>query len=253
MARVRRLHPDPAELEAEELLDALDLPRADAQNGRPHVAVNMVVSVDGRTAVDGRSAPLTSPFDRALFHALRGAADAVIVGTRTLSAERYGSLVRDPQRRQERVARGLAALPLACVVTRSGDVDWAVPLFDDPEQPVVVFAPDGVAPPAHAAPVTVRHLAPTELDPKNVMRLLHADHGVRSLLCEGGATLNAALLDAGAADELFVSVAPVLAGGTDPLALVAGAMRAPSRLELRWMLESDGSVFLRYGVLDSGD
>jgi riboflavin biosynthesis pyrimidine reductase len=247
VARVRRLHPEPAELDADALLAGLELP-GDATGERPHVAINMVVSVDGRTEVNGSSAPLTSAFDRALFHALRAATDAVMVGPRSLSAERYRPLVREPERRAARVARGLSPIPLACVVTRSGNVDLSVPLFDDPEQVVVLFTPERPTALDCAADVRVVAVGPDELEPRAVMRRLRAEHGVRSLVCEGGATVNAALLRAGVVDEIFLSVAPVIAGGSDPLAIVAGGIGAPIALELRWMLEADAMTFLRYGV-----
>ena len=56
---------------------------------------------------------------------------------------------------------------------------------------------------------------------------LREDHGVRSVLCEGGPTLNTHLLAAGLVDELFLSVDPVLVGGEDALTIVAG--RPPAR------------------------
>jgi riboflavin biosynthesis pyrimidine reductase len=250
VARLRRLHPEPAELDADAFLAGIELPR----NGgnRPRVALNMVASVDGRAAVDGQSRPLTGPFDRALFHALRGSTDAVLVGSRTLRTERYGPLVREAARRQARVDRGLSPMPLACIVSRSGDVDFSVPLFGDAEQTVVVFTGGRLEEPDCAAHVRVVSAPAAELELGPVMRRLRADHGVRSLLCEGGPTINAALLRARVVDELFLSVAPQLAGGADPLAIVAGDIGAPLDLTLEWMLEADAMVFLRYGVKTDG-
>jgi riboflavin biosynthesis pyrimidine reductase len=75
---------------------------------------------------------------------------------------------------------------------------------------------------------------------------------VASVVCEGGSTTNAALFRDGVVDELYLSVAPMLAGGADPLALVAGEAGSPVSLDLRWMLEAEDTVFLRYGVIRSG-
>jgi riboflavin-specific deaminase-like protein len=250
VAGLRRLHPEPAELDPEAFLAGIELPHG--AGDRPHVALNMVVSVDGRAAVGGQSRPLTGPFDRALFHALRGSTDAVLVGPRTLRSERYGPLVRDRVRRQARVERGLSPMPLACVVSRSGDVDFSVPLFAEAGQVVVVFTGAPGQEPECAADVHVVSLPAAELEPARVMARLAADHGVRSLLCEGGPTINAALLRARVVDELFLSVAPELAGGPDALGLVAGDTGAPHDLTLQWMLESDAMLFLRYGVRAGG-
>ena len=85
------------------------------------------------------------------------------------------------------------------------------------------------------------------------LRALRTEHHVRSILCEGGPTLNAELLRAGLVDELFLSVAPKLTGGTDPLTIVAGAaLPEPAELDLVWLLEHEGELFLRLRVNHGG-
>ncbi|MGI8729257.1 MAG: dihydrofolate reductase family protein, partial [Solirubrobacteraceae bacterium] len=109
---LRRLLPDADSLTADEAAERWQLDRR-APRGRPHVALNMVATVDGRASVGGRTAPISSIADRQFFHALRTRVDAVMVGAGTLRTERYGRLVPDPHRREQRVAAGLAADPLA--------------------------------------------------------------------------------------------------------------------------------------------
>jgi riboflavin biosynthesis pyrimidine reductase len=58
-----------------------------------------------------------------------------------------------------------------------------------------------------------------------------------------------ALLREGLVDELFVTHAPQLAGGGDAPTLASGPpLPAPAALELTWVLERAGSLYLRYGV-----
>ncbi len=66
-------------------------------------------------------------------------------------------------------------------------------------------------------------------------------------MCEGGPTLNESLLLYGLVDELFLTVKPAIAGGADALTIVAG-MPLPElvQLELAWVLEEDGELYLRY-------
>jgi riboflavin biosynthesis pyrimidine reductase len=225
---LRRLLPDPAEgLTADALLAAVDL-GALAPPGRPYVVANMVVSADGRAAVAGRSGPLGGDADKAMFFALRGSVDAVLAGAGTLRAEHYGRLVRRPERRAARVARGLAADPVALVLSRSGDVPDA-PMLADPEQPRAIYTG-------------------ADAEPASALRRVRAEHRVRSVLCEGGPSLLAALLAAGLVDELFLTVAPLLAGGADPLTVVGPGLERPAGLELVWALEAGGELLLRYAV-----
>ena len=63
--------------------------------------------------------------------------------------------------------------------------------------------------------------------------------GVRSVLCEGGPTLNAELLRAGAVDELFHCMAPTLAGEPDAPTMVTGVLHEPVAMKLVWLMEND--------------
>lgn len=209
---MRRLFPDTAEVGVLEALE--DFPPA-APRGRPFVALNMVVSADGRAAVDGRTSPLSSKSDRAMFHGLRERVDCVMVGAGTVRAEGYGRLIKDPDARARREALGLDPDPLTAVVSRSGDV------------------------PLEGA--VVGH------DPAELLGVLQAERGVRSVLCEGGPMLTRDLLAQGLIDELFLTISAQLVGGEDPLTMVRGApLEAPIELELVWILEGEGDLLLRW-------
>ena len=204
---------------------------------RPRVWVNMVMTLDGRTTIGGRSSPIGGEADRRRFHALREQADAVLAGTGTLRAERYGRMIPDPERRARREAAGRAGDALAVVVSRSGDVPWDIPLFEDTAvQPVAVF---GIA----AGPVPALYDPDAELD--HVLERLAAG-GVGTLLCEGGATMNRALLDLDAVDEIYVTLAPKFAGGDGPTAVAGAEFDPPVNLRLESVEQEGGEVFLRY-------
>jgi len=241
----RRLHPDPGAVEIPALLAELRLAeRASAE--RPYVIANFVSSVDGRAAFDGRSGALGDDGDHALFHGLREQVDGVLAGTGTLRAEHYGRLVRTPERVERRLARGLSATPVLCVITRSGRLPADLPLLADPESVVLVYsgAPVDIT---GAAKIEVTQTDPSELTPLSVLRRLRADHGIRSVLCEGGPTLFGSLVHARVVDELFLTLAPKLAGGGPGPAITAGSeLPSPGEISLEWVLERAGSLFLRY-------
>jgi riboflavin-specific deaminase-like protein len=213
------------------------------------VVANMVATVDGKAAVEGKAGPIGGEADRELFHRLRTAVDAVLVGSGTLRVERYGRLVRDAGLRAAREAAGLAPDPLACVVTRSLDLPVDLGLLQAPEQEVAVFtsAPGGLE--GAGARVTVERLDPGELTFTTVLRRLRRERGVRSVLCEGGPTVLGVLLHEGALDEVFLTVSPRLAGGGEAPTIVTGApLPDLVELELAAALEANGELFLRYRV-----
>jgi riboflavin-specific deaminase-like protein len=248
--RYDRLLPTPGSLTAQELLAEVR-PGERAPDDRPYVLLNMVATVDGRAAIGGRSGPIGGPADTHMFGELRTITDAVMVGTGTLRAERYGRLVRDPDRRARRAAAGLAEDPVAFLLSRRLDLPWDAPLFADPAQRVVVACGEdaGTVPPGVAADVSLLPLPDHGVGP--ALRALRAEHGIRSVLSEGGPTLNAHLLAAGVLDELFLTVSPLLAGDPAQPGLVAGpgaGLAEPARLELRWLLRYGDELFLRYAL-----
>ena len=227
---MRRLSPEPDEVSAEEAFADVDF-AALAPPDRPYVVVNMVASVDGRAALEGRTESLSGPADRDVFHTLRTLVDAVLVGTGTLRAERYGRMAKSAERREARSARGLAPEPLTLVLSRRGDFPDDIPLFQDPEARIATYSGEDAIAPSRA------------------LRRAREEHGVRSVLCEGGPTLNASLLADGVLDELFLTVSPLLVDREAPLTIVGGGgPESPVPVELVWVLEGDGMLFLRYRV-----
>ncbi len=229
----RQLLASPGETDALAYVQSLALDPAGDANERPYTVVNFVSSVDGHATVDGRSRKLSGQADRELFYALRERADAVLVGTRTLAAEQYKRMLPDQTRRRRRVAAGRPAEPLAVTVTRSGAVSCDIPLFTQAPDRVLVF---------QGQDITLTQ----------VMRSLRRDHDVSTVLCEGGPTLFGALLREQLVDELFLTLAPTLVGGSSGPAVISGpahpASEGPTTLTLVGGLERDGTVFLRYRV-----
>jgi len=244
----RRLHPDPATVDSAELLGNLGFAER-AHDERPWVVTNFASTADGRATVDGRSGAIGDDGDMEVFRRLRTQVDALLIGTRTLAIEHYGRAVRRPELRAARAAIGLAPEPLVATVSRSGELPLEIPLFQEPEARVVVFTTAQAPEPSCAAQVTLVRLDPAELTLTNALRRLRADHGVRSLLCEGGPTLMGALLHERLVDELFLTLAPQLAGGGSGPTISSGPpLDGPAALELVWALERAGSLYLRYAL-----
>jgi riboflavin biosynthesis pyrimidine reductase len=245
--RLEPLHPPGTPATVAELLAQLR-PRERARPARPFTYVNMIATADGRAALDGRTSTLGDDADLEMLLELRTLADAVLIGTGTLRAEGYDTLVRAPERRARRAAAGLAETPLAVLLSRSLDLPWDAGLFAAADQPVRIYTgpvADG-EPPDVAAPVELVRLQ--DPAPAAVLADLR-ERGIAALLCEGGPTLNSALLEAGVVDELFLTLAPLLTGDAgEPTIVAGGRLDAPARLALRWVLRGGDELFLRYAV-----
>ena len=82
-----------------------------------------------------------------------------------------------------------------------------------------------------------------------LMARLRSEYGVRSVLCEGGPTLNSFLLAADLVDELFLTLHPKLLGGAAALTIVAGReLVEPAELELVSLAEGGGELYSRWRI-----
>ena len=242
-----RLRPAGPPAGAEELLR--DARLGDSASGdRPYLFMNFVESVDGRATREGSSRELGSDADLEMLLALRTIADAVLVGPGTIRVEGYGRLCGE-ERRARRAAAGQAPDPPLVIFSRSFDVPWVAPLFEAPEQPVLIYTGVRGEIPDVAAPVEVVVLEP--YSSAAALADLRA-RGVRALLSEGGPTLLRGLLEDGVVDELFLTLSPELVGG-DERRLIPGPPFDPViELSLQWVLEAEGELFLRYRLSSGG-
>jgi 5-amino-6-(5-phosphoribosylamino)uracil reductase len=241
--QLRRLLPDGAIVTVDEAASGLGFSER-APASRPFVALNMVSSADGKATLAGRTAPMSAEADRELFHNLRTQADGVLVGAGTVRIERYGRLTKSDELRAKREREGVRPDALAVIVSRSLNLPADLPILGDPDSQVVIVTESGAELPECAARVEYVR-APLA----DALGRLREDHDVRSLLCEGGPTLNSTLFAEGLVDELFLTVAPTVAGAGELLTIVEGPpLHAPAILDLLTAHEAGSHLFLRYRV-----
>ena len=202
---------------------------------RPWVMANLVASLDGSAAVEGRTRALSGPADRALFRRLRAQADVVLVGAGTVRAEGYGPV------------RGAGPAPIA-VVSRSLELDWDSALFTEAAVPTLVVTCAGADATRRARAAQVAELVMAGdqwVDiGEAIAQLGRRGHGV--VLCEGGPCLLGELVVADLLDELCLTLSPLLAGGAGPRIVTGAVVPAPLPLRLASVLEDDSDLFLRY-------
>ena len=227
--------------------------RPAAPAARPRLLLNMLSTADGRATLAGRSGTISGPADRALFHALRAPVDGILVGAGTVRMERYGRIIPDAAVRELRRERGLTPEPLACIVSGRLDLGEEIPLLREPDAHIAVLTASRASLAHSDATVDYVRAGNGQLDLEGALAELAERFAIQTLLCEGGPHLARELLARGLVDELFLSLAPLLAGGEpsggEALRILAGAeLEPPAGLELLDVLRSDSYLFLRYGV-----
>ena len=229
-----------------ELIEQLGLGAAAGEGKRPRLVAAMIASADGRAAVDGRAGGLGGPADRAVLRELRCNVDAILIGPTTLIDERYSTLL-DADHRERRIAAGLAAEPIAATISRRLNPQLAeLELFAQQDQRIVLYTESEQQVEARGAELSVARSAPGELTLAGCLEDLYANHGVRTLLSEGGPTLLRALAAEELIDDFIFTVSPLLVAGSAPTLLSGEAFEPPLGLELGNVWRSESFLFLHY-------
>ncbi|MDK3256403.1 dihydrofolate reductase family protein [Blastococcus capsensis] len=243
---MRRLLPEPTELDDDALAEAYRVPA-----GR-FARVNFVASLDGAVTVDGRSAGLGSPGDRRVFRLLRALADVVLVGHGTAAGEGYRPVTADSPVGRLRGALGRTPVMPVAVVSRRASLDPRSDLVTRATaRTILVTCAAADADRRAALAAAGAEVLVCGDDDVDLPAALHAlaDRGLEQVVCEGGPQLLHGALTAGVVDELDLSVSPALVGGQ--ARLLGGALPGPARLALHQVLEEDGMLFTRYTVGDA--
>jgi riboflavin biosynthesis pyrimidine reductase len=212
--------------------------------GRPWVLINFVCSVDGGTAIHGKSSNLGDEDDKAVFQALRAVPDIILVGSGTVEAEDYHPVRLDEERRERRVAAGLTAVPVLAIVSGKLSFDPEARVFSDPEhRPMVITGPE--ADPAKLALLgdSAEVIFLDDVTPENILARLGA---AAVILCEGGPSLVGQFVAARLVDEVNLTVAPTMISGDSARIAHGPAADPPLDMGLDRYLLGDRSLFLRY-------
>jgi 5-amino-6-(5-phosphoribosylamino)uracil reductase len=219
---------------------------------RPYTLLSCSVSLDGYLGDHRPRLALSNAADFDRVDAVRASCDAIMVGAVTVRTDNPRLLVRSPQRREERVARGLAPTPMKITVSGAGDLDADSDFFTTGEVEKLVYTPR-----ARVGDARTR-LGPvaTIVDAGRRVRMRWlaedlADRGVRRLMVEGGGIVHTQFLAGDLVDELQLVVAPIFVGDSSAPRFV-GDGRFPWNPERRATLAEvrpiGDVVLLRYAL-----
>jgi diaminohydroxyphosphoribosylaminopyrimidine deaminase/5-amino-6-(5-phosphoribosylamino)uracil reductase len=187
--------------------------------GLPLVVLKMAASLDGRAAArDGSSRWITGTEARAEVHAMRAAADAIVVGA--------GTALRDDPRLTVRDPSYAGPAKLRVVVDGRGIVPETHRLFDG-EAPTMVATTES-APESRRQAWRDRGAEVVVLDEGSahvpLERLLGelGKRDIQHLLVEGGPTLAWEFVHRKLVDRLVLYLAPVLVGGREAPGILQG-------------------------------
>ncbi len=176
------------------------------------------MTLDGKIATKTGSSEISGPEDLLRVHKLRKKMDAILVGINTVLAD-------DPRLTVHKISSQTEDNPVRVVVDSKARTPLGYRILN-------LDAPTIIAVSSQASQEKIRSLEQGEttevvicgnkqVDLDSLMEKL-GEKGIKTLMLEGGSTLNYSMFNSGLVSEVRVCIAPMIAGGVNSKTLVDG-------------------------------
>ena len=224
---------------------------------KPYVILNAAMTLDGKIATKTGSSKISGPEDLERVHEIRKKADGIMVGIGTVLAD-------DPRLTVHKIPSSKSDNPIRVVVDNKArtPIDFRI-LNDDADTIIAVGSicdennPDSDEDAVSRAKAIsqkadVFYSSKTPVDLVEFMDYLYSK-GIRTLMLEGGATLNFSMIKDNLIDEVRICIAPMIAGGRDAKTFFDGKgfdyMKDAVKLELIKSYSCGKDFVMEYKVL----
>ena len=183
---------------------------------RLHVILSAAISIDGKIATHTGDSRLSSQEDTIRLHKLRSRVDAILVGKNTIE--------RDNPLLTVRFSKGKN--PIRVLLDSKGRISRTSKIFQTcNEIPTIIVVSKNISKKnlenLKTFPIEIIKTGKNSTDIKSLLKILEKK-GLRTILVEGGGTVNWQFIKDGLFDEILLTIAPVVIGGTKAITLVQG-------------------------------
>ncbi len=213
-------------------------------SSRPRVVLSAAISIDGKIATKSGDSELSSRQDKIRVHRLRAKTNAIVVGIKTVNAD-------DPLL-TVRYAKGKN--PIRIVLDSFGRISPSSRIIKTANRIPTIIVVSKKAPKKNLArlvrsPVKTLIVGQNKVELKKLLNTLYKQK-IKTILLEGGGTLNWEFIKQGLVDELIVTVTPYIVGGKDAITLVEGdgfsKVLSSPKLKLHKITKQNNEIVLHY-------
>ncbi len=211
---------------------------------RPKVILSAAMTLDGKIATKTGDSKLSSKQDKVRIHKLRSKVDAILVGLNTVKRDDPLLTVRYTQGKN----------PLRIILDSKANIDHKSQIIKTCKKIPTIIA---VSKKASRKNVDKLKKYPLEIiitgnklvNIKNLLRTL-SKKKIKTLLVEGGGTVNWEFDKQGLVDEIIITITPYLIGGKNAITLVDGdgfsLIKKATRLKLKKTCRLGNEIVLHY-------
>ena len=214
---------------------------------KPYTILNSAMTLDGKIATKTGSSEISGREDLVRVHELRMEVDAIMVGINTVLAD-------DPRLTVHKIPSSKSDNPLRIVVDSRARTPLNFRILNSDAKTLIAVT-------QAADPEKVKQLkklvdvlvcGDKRVDLKKLMKHLY-EMGIKTLMLEGGSTLNYSMLSEGLVDEVRVCIAPMVVGGKYAKTLADGdgfdEMKDSVKLEFKKSYTLGDDLIVEYKVL----
>jgi 2,5-diamino-6-(ribosylamino)-4(3H)-pyrimidinone 5'-phosphate reductase len=211
---------------------------------RPHVILSAAISIDGKIATHSGDSKLSSKKDRIRLHKLRSKVDAILVGKNTVH--------RDDPMLTVRYVKGKN--PIRIILDSQGTISVNSKILQTCNKVPTIIAVSKKISKVNLQklkkfPVEIIMSSENSINLKSLMNNL-SKRKINTLLVEGGGTVNWQFIQNNLFDEILITIAPFIVGGTEAITFVQGKgfdkiIKSP-RLRLNTIKKLENYLVLHY-------
>jgi len=214
------------------------------EKSRPRVILSAAMSLDGKIATKTGDSELSSKQDKVRIHKLRSKVDAILVGSNTVK--------RDDPLLTVRYVKGKN--PLRIVLDSKATINQKSQIIRTCKKIPTIVAVSKKASRQNISklkkhPLEIMVIGENRVNIKSLLKSL-SKKKIKTLLVEGGGTVNWEFIKLGLVDELIVTITPYLIGGQNAITLVEGEgfsnIHKSTKLKLKKICQLGNEIVLHY-------
>lgn len=214
------------------------------EKSKPHIILSAAISLDGKIATYTGDSKLSSKKDTIRLHKLRSKVDAILVGKNTV--------VNDNPLLTVRFSKGRN--PIRVILDSKGKISSNSKLLQTSDRvPTIIAVSEKInlqnLKNLKKFPVDIIITGQTLVNIKSLMKDLKK-RGIKTILIEGGGTINWQFIKDNLFDEILITVSPFIIGGIDAISFVEGKgfekITKSPKLKLNSIKKLENHVVLHY-------
>lgn len=213
---------------------------------RPKVILSAAMTLDGKIATKKGDSKLSSKQDKVRIHKLRSKVDAILVGSNTVK--------RDDPMLTVRYTKGKN--PLRVILDSKAEINLKSQIIKTCKKIPTILAVSKKATKQNISNLKKYSLeiivvGENKINIKNLLKAL-SKKKIKTLLVEGGGTVNWEFIKQGLVDEMIVTITPYLVGGQKAISLVEGEgfskIQNSKKLKLKKIYKLGNEIVLHYNL-----